>query len=406
MLRTKYWVLTFLLFLAAQSVFAQTQVWVPVNPPPNRTINSIEAIGTSLYALTDSGVFLTKDGGTNWETVTGFYGNLIYQLFKCDTTLFVVTRRQQSISDTANILNRSTNGGVSWDSTHVGPGYFTGATNGLYYNDHSDGLFYESLDQKTHIWIDSTISKTNKESFLKASEHNYIICALDSEIGTTFTYVKWRVSADLGKTWRDFSPPQYNVGIDGDTFLASAPNGVFRSIDTCRTWQLINSSLNSGGRFTKKNNIIYLQNVQKIVYSLDHGYTWKQLSDGLPRFNIFGFTVGDDKLYIMFEREGVYRTSVPSAVKSEKPIEANLSIFPNPLTSEGNITYSLPTHSAISIIIYDALGRAVATPISDQPQDAGEHTISFDAKNLNPGVYACHLSTGGYESVVKFIVVR
>lgn len=60
--------------------------------------------------------------------------------------------------------------------------------------------------------------------------------------------------------------------------------------------------------------------------------------------------------------------------------------YPNPFNPSTNIGYALPVASDISIKVYDALGREVAS-LFDGVQTAGSHTMTFNASNLSSGIY-------------------
>jgi hypothetical protein len=68
--------------------------------------------------------------------------------------------------------------------------------------------------------------------------------------------------------------------------------------------------------------------------------------------------------------------------------------FPNPFNSSTTVSYSLDAAGPVSLRIYDAAGRCVATVLEDEVQDPGRHSYSFDAGNLASGVYFCRLQAG------------
>jgi hypothetical protein len=60
--------------------------------------------------------------------------------------------------------------------------------------------------------------------------------------------------------------------------------------------------------------------------------------------------------------------------------------YPNPFNPTTTISYTLAVRSSISLKIYDALGRDVATLVDEEMQ-AGKHQVQFNAKNLSSGIY-------------------
>lgn len=89
--------------------------------------------------------------------------------------------------------------------------------------------------------------------------------------------------------------------------------------------------------------------------------------------------------------------SVPSAF--------HLSNFPNPFNPTTTIDYDLPKSSRATIIIYNALGQVVATPVSGYVS-AGEHYADFDGSRLASGVYFCRMETQSFSSTIKMLLLK
>lgn len=79
--------------------------------------------------------------------------------------------------------------------------------------------------------------------------------------------------------------------------------------------------------------------------------------------------------------------------------------FPNPFTGQTTIRYELPQTDHVRIVVYDLLGRKVATLVDDE-QDAGRHQIQFGARDLASGMYIVRLSANGTTQTQKIRRVR
>jgi hypothetical protein len=87
--------------------------------------------------------------------------------------------------------------------------------------------------------------------------------------------------------------------------------------------------------------------------------------------------------------------------------------YPNPFNPTTTISYTLPIHSSVSINIFDALGRNVATLVNEE-KPAGKHEIQFNAKNLSSGIYFYRIQvrhiSGGPSAVLtetkKLVLLR
>ena len=78
---------------------------------------------------------------------------------------------------------------------------------------------------------------------------------------------------------------------------------------------------------------------------------------------------------------------------------------PNPFNPATRIRYTLSERCHARLIVYDVLGRHVATLV-DEVQGAGEKNVSWNAGNLSSGVYFYRLEAGDFVSTRKMILMR
>jgi len=81
------------------------------------------------------------------------------------------------------------------------------------------------------------------------------------------------------------------------------------------------------------------------------------------------------------------------------------NIYPNPFNPVTNITYGLPEHVNVQIIVYDLSGQQVATLIN-QFQSPGYHSVNWDADNLPSGVFLIRMDSGDFTQTQKVILVK
>ena len=84
--------------------------------------------------------------------------------------------------------------------------------------------------------------------------------------------------------------------------------------------------------------------------------------------------------------------------------------YPNPFNPSTIIKYSIPTNVKsetpnVKIVVFDILGREVATLINKQ-QKAGNYEVSFDASNLTSGIYFYRLQSGRTSINKKMILIK
>ena len=79
--------------------------------------------------------------------------------------------------------------------------------------------------------------------------------------------------------------------------------------------------------------------------------------------------------------------------------------YPNPFGEYTTIAYDLPKAAEVSMVVYDLLGRRVATVI-DGEQAAGRHRLVFDGRRLASGLYMYRLEVDDTKHTGKMIIVR
>jgi hypothetical protein len=79
--------------------------------------------------------------------------------------------------------------------------------------------------------------------------------------------------------------------------------------------------------------------------------------------------------------------------------------YPNPFNPSTTINYNLAERSAVTLKVYDVLGNEVASLVNTT-QEAGKHSINFNAANLASGLYIYTLNTGNFTSSKKMMLLK
>jgi S-formylglutathione hydrolase FrmB len=105
--------------------------------------------------------------------------------------------------------------------------------------------------------------------------------------------------------------------------------------------------------------------------------------------------------------DSVYR-SVPTSVGDIVLAPAGYRIYqnyPNPFNPTTEISISIPEEADILLKVYDILGNEIIT-LADENKSAGVYRYSFNGSSLSNGVYFCRMEAGGYNSVIKMILLK
>jgi serine protease AprX len=79
--------------------------------------------------------------------------------------------------------------------------------------------------------------------------------------------------------------------------------------------------------------------------------------------------------------------------------------YPNPFNATTTIEYALPRPGHVTINIYNILGQIVARPV-DEFEEAGLHSITWDAEEIPSGVYFYRIITEGHSDTKKMLMLR
>ena len=84
--------------------------------------------------------------------------------------------------------------------------------------------------------------------------------------------------------------------------------------------------------------------------------------------------------------------------------------YPNPFNRQTTIEYQLPTHTRVSLKIYNAVGRLVRTLVNEE-QDAGHYSIVWNRRDnsgqkVGSGIYFYSIKTKGFNKTKKMILMK
>ena len=104
--------------------------------------------------------------------------------------------------------------------------------------------------------------------------------------------------------------------------------------------------------------------------------------------------------------DGSFSFSDEVNVDVSNPIQFELSQnYPNPFNPSTTISFTIPQSSMVTLKVYNALGQEMKTIVS-QNLEAGQHSITFEASDLNSGIYFYKLEAGNFVEVRKMTLLK
>jgi len=97
--------------------------------------------------------------------------------------------------------------------------------------------------------------------------------------------------------------------------------------------------------------------------------------------------------------------TVSSRTRIDAEALALFESYPNPFSSITNISFMIPFATHITLKIFDIRGGAVATLV-DTEKASGLYTVTWDATDVNNGIYFCRMVANGKIFTGKVTLIR
>jgi hypothetical protein len=217
-------------------------------------------------------------------------------------------------------------------------------------------------------------------------------------------------STDGGATWSGLAGPQIvDFGVDDGSSAFNHGMGVNSNGDLIVVWD--------------EEPINFSQNEIWASYSTDAGLTWSgndepdllSFPDGRGAYRPDIIAGAGDTLHVVWNESpaqsggnyyDILYSKGDTLAGNVTGIEDRVQLpeksalhqnYPNPFNAKTTIEFTLAKTQAVSLTIYDLLGKEVLK-LMDKEESAGTHKIVFDASDLSSGVYFYKLK---YEDAVE-----
>ena len=221
------------------------------------------------------------------------------------------------------------------------------------------------------------------------------------------------LKADQALLFEDYMPPKPS-GISINAPVGGHPTISWNTVDDPEVWgyYVYRSSSDDLGRY----NLIKVAEVDHDDGQSTHSWTDNAVTVANPKFAPITYyyrvtSVNYDLLESIVSGE-VNCGSNTIWKMSETDEEVALSLdynlyqnYPNPFNPTTKITYSLKESGNVQIKVYDVLGRMVQELVSTN-QEAGVHSINFDASALPSGVYYYIMASGRFHASKKMLLIK
>ena len=238
------------------------------------------------------------------------------------------------------------------------------------------------------------------------------------------------LSTNNGTSWTQVNTGLTNtsvraIAVSGTSlFAGTRGGGVFLSTDNGTSWTQVNTGLTSADvRFLAISGTNLFAGTRGgffagtpdggVFLSTNNGTSWTQVNTGLTNTNVQSLAISGTNLFAGTRGDGVWRrplsemiTSLHLSSSDHLPGEFSLEQnYPNPFNPSTNIGFAVPVGSFVSLKLYDLLGRAVATLVSEVLAP-GSYEVTFDGVGLASGIYFYRLQAGPFVQTRKLVLQK
>lgn len=383
-----------------------TPEWIMANHGLPRTgVRTILSTGTELLAGSwGVGIYTLEANGLDWTASNAG--------LQAGGTQCLAQMGGEAFAGMTDALYRCPDTGSDWMPANTGlEGTYVRcltASGETWHAGTPSGIF-RSTDQG-HTWLQSG----NGGDVLNIQA----LLAGDDGVLYAGTFLGLYRSVDDGGNWSPLNSGLANQNIYALAFhqgqlLAGTGNGLYRFSEASQSWAPINDGFTDqfGYAFASYDPALFVGSDHGVFISNDGGSSWVAVNQGLDNTAIASFAVHNGYLYASTWGNGVWRRLLSEMTTSIDEVQAGimgpmlLHGWPNPCTTASTIRYSLPKANELTLKVYDAVGREVATLV-DGPVAAGEHEVRWDPSAQPAGVYFCRMQVNGLSQAIRIVRVE
>jgi len=273
-----------------------------------------------------------------------------------------------------------------WKGTGDILGYYVEYDNGTTWN----GANYTTIvssDGTTNLsgtdgWIEVAINIPEGSDYLRLQ---FCVKNSEAEEVATFDYITLEgTEVPTPITLADFSAAVTSEGIE----LA---------------WETASETENNGFNIYRNGELItYVQGAGTSSEPHNYSYTDKNVIPG----NTYTYVLADLSFASVENR--FEDRAVTLSVTSEDLLVQNYKVgsaYPNPFNPSATLDYSLTETNDVNVDIFNMKGEKI-TSLFNGEQAAGAYSLTWNAENINSGIYILRVSIGNHLETQKLLLVK
>lgn len=417
-MRSTVWLLV-LGFAAGVAAPASAQ-WIPVGALPARDVFSVQTLGDTIVAGTDTSVFVSTNAGAIWRRSTKPAPGVALI-----GAVLILNRRLYAGTFGQGVLV-SDDLGTTWQAFNQGlvGGIFDSQLDVSDFEVRGDSILVSTFGAGVYVRRLSVADTWHP--FGDAFEPNQAANVNDLALGNARLFASagangmafardpgdpdWTVSTFLdgplvpGLTTESaiFTGSRWVVGTNAGVFLSPSGRGSWTPSTT--NFPAMKSSM-----FASTGQQLFIgfdfNNDFSLSQSQDNGTTWTHV-ETVP--NTFGYQLAVQRGVLYAGRsDGLWFRSAGTVSVSAggEPGPLRFALAEQPVRDAARFHFELPRTSVVAIELFDLAGRRAADRIEGS-WPAGPHDVTLDTRGLASGVYLARLVAGDASESARMVCVQ
>jgi hypothetical protein len=400
------WILTLWPFYSPD-VSAQ---WAQTNGLNGSTITSFATIGTTIFAGTEKGVYVSNDSGLNWANDVPDSPKYIYALATIGQNLFAGTYGYGVFLSTDKSQSwLPANNGLTDPSVFalavVGSNIIAGGEGGLFSSSNNGSSWISSNNGLPGNPVVTNMTAIGSNLFVDVDYGGGVFLSENSS--------GW-IRANSGL------PGGYGNAfgaVGSNLFAGTYDSGIYLSKNDGIDW--VSSGLggyNVSAIETVGSNI-FAGGFNGIFLSTDSGENWMPVDDGLTNMIVDAFAVIGNYILVgtgnaaNWNGNGVWRRPLSDMIGSDSvelasPLKNSITAYPNPFSSSISFSFSSSESGMTQISIVNLLGTEIARIYSGM-LGTGVHNFTWsNTSSMKEGMYECLIRMNGQVESVPLVLDR
>ena len=393
-------------FFLSRSITAQ---WVRTNEPFGGLVSSFATDGTNLFAGTSGGVFLSTNNGESWKVVNA---GLPKYPYNDDVFAIAISGINLFAGIYGNGVFLSTDNGKNWTGTGTGStGSYVQAfgVNGsnLFVSTTDSGVFRTSDNGTSWKAVNTGLPGLWVMAFAVSDTNLFAGTWGGGVYLSTNNGVNWKgVNNGLGGI-------VFSLAVNGTNLFAGIDGGVVLSTDNGANWIAAGSDwagIQVRSFAFSGTNLFAGTESAEVFLSTNNGTNWQAVSTGLPNNAVRSLAVSGTNLFAGTGSSGIWKRPLSemisaNAVEDLPKTKSSIESFPNPFSQSTSIKFSSDKPGFTQVSIHKLLGTEVARLFMGE-LDAGEHSLTWDARGMPQGMYICIIRASGRTEELPVMLVK